>query len=399
MISTEFPPKLFVAGTDTGVGKTVVSAILVAGLKGKYWKPVQSGLEEMTDTQWIQKVTGFSHSHFFAESYRLQRPLSPHASAAAENIHIELEAFQLPKTNDHLIVEGAGGIMVPLNEKHFMLDLMKKLNIPILLVARTELGTINHTLLSLEQLRRHGLDVFGVVMNGLRNPGNREAIEYFGKVKVLAEIEPMDSINSETLKRAFIEFGNSATTNRGGSRTSALQITQWHHSPVHVFLPDSFYIITASTLRKRHIFTDTERLQILQNTLFEVVESCGWRLQAWAVFPNHYHIIARSTDGSIALNRMIQRLHSLTARRVNELDQASGRKVWFQYWDTCLTYEESYLARLNYVHNNAVKHNITTAAEDYPFCSAGWFKNKADADFFKKVQSFGYDRIKIPDDF
>ncbi len=208
MIPTEFPPKLFVAGTDTGVGKTVVSAILVAGLKGKYWKPVQSGLEEMTDTDWIRAATELLDNHFYPETYRLQRPLSPHASAAAENIHIELESFQLPKTNDPLIVEGAGGIMVPLNKKHLMLDLMKKLNIPILLVARTELGTINHTLLSLEQLRRHGLEIFGVILNGPKNPGNRKAIEHFGKVKVLAEIEPMDAINSETLKHAFLEFGS-----------------------------------------------------------------------------------------------------------------------------------------------------------------------------------------------
>ncbi len=212
MIGHEIPRQLFITGTDTGVGKTVVSAILMAGLEGKYWKPIQSGLEEMTDTDWIRAVTGLPENHFYTETYRLQQPLSPHASAATEGIHIELESFQLPDTEEHLIVEGAGGIMVPLNETHFMLDLMKKLAIPVLLVARSELGTINHTLLSLEQMRRHGLEVFGVVMNGPNNPGNREAIERYGNVKVRAEIESMPEINSQTLKQAFKEINGPENT-------------------------------------------------------------------------------------------------------------------------------------------------------------------------------------------
>ncbi len=203
MISVELPEQLFITGTDTGIGKTVVSAILMAGLQGRYWKPVQSGLEEKTDTEWIQEVTDLPQSHFYPETYRLQKPLSPHASAAVDGVRIELDEFCLPETQEHLIVEGAGGVMVPLNEKYLMLDLMKKLGIPVLLVARTELGTINHTLLSLEQLRRHGLEIFGVVLNGPKNQSNREAIEHFGQVKVIAEIEPMDVFNSETLRYAF----------------------------------------------------------------------------------------------------------------------------------------------------------------------------------------------------
>ncbi len=206
MIATDFPRQLFVTGTDTGIGKTVVSAILMAGLQGKYWKPIQSGLEETTDTQWIQQLTSLPKDHFYPETYRLEKPLSPHASAAAEGVHIELDEFCLPETQDYLIVEGAGGIMVPLNKTHLMLDLMKKLDIPILLVARTELGTINHTLLSLEQLRRHGLEIFGVILDGPKNQSNREAIEHFGKVKVIAEIEPMDTINAETLQHAFRQY-------------------------------------------------------------------------------------------------------------------------------------------------------------------------------------------------
>ena len=201
----KFLNKIFITGTDTGVGKTVVAAILVAGLQGRYWKPIQSGLDNMTDTQWIHKVTGFPEKKFYPETYRLKRPLSPHVSAAQEGLRIELDAFQIPATHPsvHLVVEGAGGIMVPLNDRHFMLDLMKKIDIPVLLVASSLLGTINHTLLSLEQLRRHGLDVLGVVLNGPVNSDNREAIKHYGKISVLAEIEPIPAINLQTLVQSF----------------------------------------------------------------------------------------------------------------------------------------------------------------------------------------------------
>lgn len=212
MVNSIFPRQLFVTGTDTGIGKTVISAILLAGLKGTYWKPVQSGLEDITDTEWIRQMTGLPESHFCEETYRLKLPVSPHASAAAEGIRIDLESFQSPDFKGHLIVEGAGGIMVPLNEHHLMLDLMKKLGIPVLLVARTELGTINHTLLSLEQLNRHKLEVFGVVLNGPRNQSNREAIEHFGNINVVAEIEPLLDINPETFRKAFSYFRSSDST-------------------------------------------------------------------------------------------------------------------------------------------------------------------------------------------
>ncbi|MBA7565721.1 ATP-dependent dethiobiotin synthetase BioD [subsurface metagenome] len=142
-------------------------------------------------------------THFHRETYRLKRPLSPHAAAAADGVRIELGSFELPETPDYLIVEGAGGIIVPLNKKEFMLDLMMQLHLPILLVARNGLGTINHTMLSLDQLRRSGLEVFGVVMNGAKNTSNRKAIEHYGKVKVLAEIEPLPQINPEILRQTF----------------------------------------------------------------------------------------------------------------------------------------------------------------------------------------------------
>ena len=203
-----FPDRLFIAGTDTGVGKTLVSAILMVGLNGTYWKPVQSGLEDITDTEWIRQNTGLPEKHFRTETYRLTRALSPHLSAMYDRKRIDLEKFRVPEAgkSGYLIIEVAGGVMVPLNEECFMLDLIKKISIPVLLVAASTLGTINHTLLSLEQLYRHGVDVFGVVMNGPLNPENRRAIEYYGKTKVIAEIEPLVSISQESLKQAFGSF-------------------------------------------------------------------------------------------------------------------------------------------------------------------------------------------------
>ncbi len=119
---------------------------------------------------------------------------------------------------------------------------------------------------------------------------------------------------------------------------------RWHHRPAHLFLPNTMYMVTASTLHKQHHFKGPERLRILHDALLEVTSSFEWMLQAWAVFSNHYHFIAQSPADAKTLKPMIQRLHSQTAREVNRLDGVTGRQVWFQYWDTCLTFEKSYYA-------------------------------------------------------
>lgn len=201
------PQKLFVTGTDTDIGKTLVSAVLVAGTQGCYWKPIQSGFEQTTDTQWIKSVTGLPENHFFPERYRLRQPLSPHAAAAADGVHIDLAAIELPAqiSSQHLIVEGAGGLMVPLNERHFMLDVIIQCQLPVLLVAASGLGTINHTLLSLEMLRRHHIEIAGVVLNGPFNPSNRHAIEFYGQTSVMAQIEPLPHINADVLQKVFAD--------------------------------------------------------------------------------------------------------------------------------------------------------------------------------------------------
>lgn len=199
------PSRIFVTGTSTDIGKTVVSGVLVAGLKAHYWKPVQTGLNEGTDTDWISRHTAIPESRIHRETYSLQEPLSPHAAAVLEDVEIKLEAFAIPDVPDDafLVVEGAGGIMVPLNRQHYMLDLIKSLDIPVLLVADSQLGTINHTLLSLLQLRRCGISIVGVVMNGPVNQGNREALEFYGDVPILAEIEPLTDLNPASLEICF----------------------------------------------------------------------------------------------------------------------------------------------------------------------------------------------------
>lgn len=201
------PTGLFVTGTDTDVGKSVVCALLTLGLGASYWKPVQSGPGPggtAGDSAYIQSVTGLPQAQFLPERHRLSQPLSPHAAAAIDGIDIHLSDFALPQHDrPHLIVEGAGGLLVPLNRQDYILDLIRQLQLPVVLVARSSLGTINHTLLSIEQLRRTGVPILGVVINGPRNLGNREAIAHYGQVPILLELPPLNVLTPQSLQAAF----------------------------------------------------------------------------------------------------------------------------------------------------------------------------------------------------
>jgi len=193
MNKESFPQVIFVSGTDTEIGKTVVSAMLVKGLNATYWKPIQSGLEEETDTEFVRRVTELGPEHFVEERYRLTRPLSPHASAAIDGVSISLDDFELPDYNTgHLVVEGAGGLLVPINDRYMIIDLIQHLDLPVLLVVRSELGTLNHTFLSLEALRNRNITITGVIMNGPKNESNYKAIRKYGNIPILAEIQTVD---------------------------------------------------------------------------------------------------------------------------------------------------------------------------------------------------------------
>jgi len=197
------PPQFVVAGTDTGVGKTLVSAMLAAGLDASYWKPIQSGLVGMTDTEVVRSLSGLPVDSFLPEAYRLGTPISPHASAALDGVVIELTHLRLPQVKGRLIIEGAGGLMVPINDRALLIDVIRDWGLPVLLVARSRLGTINHTLLSLAALRSYGIGVVGVVMNGGSDAVSRRAIEFYGRVMVLAEIPILPELNSVSIQTAF----------------------------------------------------------------------------------------------------------------------------------------------------------------------------------------------------
>lgn len=192
----------FITGTDTDVGKTVAAACLAHAWQAGYWKPVQTGMITADDdTNTVVTLAGVPTDRVFAPAYALQAPLSPHAAAELEGIRITVDAIVPPQTAHPLVVEGAGGLLVPLNDREFMIDLMAKLALPILLVARSTLGTINHTLLSLFALRSRGLPIAGVVLNGPPNAGNRAAIERFGQVRILAELPRVDPLDGAAIRR------------------------------------------------------------------------------------------------------------------------------------------------------------------------------------------------------
>lgn len=193
--------RVFVTGTDTDVGKTIASAWLMLHLDADYWKPVQSGLDDESDAAAVQRLTGADDDRFHPNAYALPEPLSPHESARRAGVEIEMTRFRLPETDRPLIVEGAGGLMVPLNDSAFVIDLIAELALPAILVCRSTLGTINHSLLSIEAMRRRGLPLAGVVLNGPPTPHNRAAIESYGKARVIAEIPPLAPLTTEALRR------------------------------------------------------------------------------------------------------------------------------------------------------------------------------------------------------
>ena len=173
----------------------------------------------------------------------------------------------------------------------------------------------------------------------------------------------------------------------------------WPHAPIHRLTGAGAYMVTAGTYQKAHHFRDPARLTLLQDQLLALTREHRWQLQAWAVFSNHYHFIAVSSPGAVPLLSVIRRLHASTAQAVNRLDGTEGRRLWFEYWDTRLTFERSYLARLHYVHQNPVRHGLVGAATSYPWCSAGWFEQRAQPSFFHTVTSFKIDRVHVPDDY
>lgn len=214
---------VFVTGTDTGVGKTLVSAALARAWDADYWKPLQTGVaHEPGDTETVAQLAQRRPGQLHAPACILQAPLSPWAAAALEGIAPDMASLRLPDTEAPLVVEGAGGLCVPITDTFMMIDLPVRLNLPVVLVARSGLGTINHTLLSLHALRQRHILVLGVIMSGPRSAGNREAIERFGQTSVLAEIDVLPRVDATVVDELAAQMPSLASCLQAGTRSTGL---------------------------------------------------------------------------------------------------------------------------------------------------------------------------------
>jgi len=173
----------------------------------------------------------------------------------------------------------------------------------------------------------------------------------------------------------------------------------WPHAPKHWLFEPGIYMVTAGTYQKMHCLNSPERLDFFLASLFQYAGEFQWSLRAWAILSNHYHFIATSPADPATLRRFVGKLHMQTAKELNRQDGIAGRKLWFQFWDSHITFEKSYLARLHYVHNNPALHGVTNLAENYKWCSAAWFARTAPPAFVATVKSFKTDQVNVPDDF
>ena len=158
-------------------------------------------------------------------------------------------------------------------------------------------------------------------------------------------------------------------------------------------------MVTCGTHQKAHFLSTPERLDLFSRLFFDCLNEAGWDLHAWSILSNHYHFIASSPSDPSTLRRMLSKLHTLSARELNNLDGQPGRKIWFQYFDSHITFTNSYLPRLKYVHQNPVHHGVVANAADYPWCSASWFAETATTAFRKTVDGFKTDKLSVIDAF
>ena len=197
------PLRLVICGTDTDVGKTIVSALFVQGLEATYWKPVQSGTEGGGDRQRVIDLLKLPEERWQPEAYAFQAPVSPHWAAEQEGRCIDPEQLQLPAIDQPLVVETAGGLMVPLTRHWLQIQQLQRWQLPVVLVARSELGTLNHTLLSLEALRSRHIPILGLVINGPSHADNPRTLNELGDVPLLCELPPLEQLNAAALARQW----------------------------------------------------------------------------------------------------------------------------------------------------------------------------------------------------
>ncbi|OMQ38838.1 dethiobiotin synthase [Ensifer sp. 1H6] len=198
-------PRFVVAGTDTGIGKTVFATALTDALAGCYWKPVQSGLDGETDSETVRRLGRIPTDRILPEGYRLTTPVSPHLSARIDGVPISPDNLSPPAVDLPLVIEGAGGLLVPLTERTVFADLFARWQFPVILCARTGLGTINHTLLSLEALRHRAIPILGVVFIGDAQADTENIIAELGQVRRLGRLPRLDPLTPDGLRQAFCD--------------------------------------------------------------------------------------------------------------------------------------------------------------------------------------------------
>ena len=201
--------RLFVTGIGTEVGKTIIAAILTEALEADYWKPIQAGDLHHSDTDKVKALVTNNRSIFYKEAFCLQQPMSPHAAAEKDGINVHLSNIRAPKTNNHLIIEGAGGLMVPLNYEDCIIDLILQLNCEVVLVSRNYLGSINHTLLSIEALQKRGILIKGIIFNGAENKETEKVILKMANVSLLGRVREEKGFDPIVIRKYAAQFKES----------------------------------------------------------------------------------------------------------------------------------------------------------------------------------------------
>ena len=198
----------FITGIGTGIGKTIVSSIVTEKLQADYWKPIQSGDLDQSDSMKVESLISNSKTVIHQEAFRLTQPLSPHLSATLDNIDLSMDKLFTPSTDNTLIIEGAGGLMVPLNDRELLIDYIIALQVEVILVSQNYLGSINHTLLSLELLKARNVTVKGIIYNGGSNIETERYINQYSPVEILGNIPVLDVITKETIQQAgrYLKF-------------------------------------------------------------------------------------------------------------------------------------------------------------------------------------------------
>lgn len=197
--------KIFITGIGTDVGKTIVSAIVVEALEADYWKPVQAGELGYSDIHRIKDLISNERSRMFESSYALKTPMSPHAAAAIDGITIDLDKITIPKTANNIVIEGAGGLLVPINENETILDIIKK-DYKIIVVSRHYLGSINHTLLTIEALKQHGYEIAGIIFSGNENKTTESIVKNLSEINILGRVDEEEIFNKAVIKRYANSF-------------------------------------------------------------------------------------------------------------------------------------------------------------------------------------------------